>query len=248
MKTKNITTLEYQYGDEEKIKSILYQSSEPILIKIKNFTDEFSLDYFEKHIKGTTKYEVFENGHSVAYKNDDFTHAITQIKKNLPYRIFGQFLSRQQSYEIEQHVPLWQTIPFRPRFFQNFIKVAYFFGGKDSRTDMHFDREHCCILHLCLSGKKQLLLFTEAQNDNVYKLPFIGDSLIDFSQPMATLCKQFPRINQAEGYNVTLETGDMLFMPKNCWHYTTYLDASASASYVFYPKKILQFYGYLTGH
>lgn len=113
---------------------------------------------------------------------------------------------------------------------------------------MHFDREHCCNLHLCLSGKKRLLLFTEDQSEYIYKLPYVGDSLIEFGYPWDDLCHQFPRLNQAEGYDVTLGPGEMLFLPKNCWHYTTYLEASAAATYVFYPKKLFQFYGYFTGY
>lgn len=62
--------------------------------------------------------------------------------------------------------------------------------------------------------KKRFLLFTEDQSENIYKLPFIGDSLVEFGHPWDSLCQQFPRLNQAEGYNVTLGPGDMLFCRK----------------------------------
>jgi hypothetical protein len=247
MKIKKIKTIEYYYGEEEQIKQCVYQSNEPILIKIKNFTDKFSLDYFAERITGKTTYSIFENNNCVGHQTDDFSTVLSQIKENKPYRIFGQHASEEFSSEIKRHVPLWQAIPFRPRFFKKTTAVIYFFGGKDSNTEMHFDREHCCNFHLCLSGKKEMLLFTKEQNDRIYKLPFIGDSLIDFSQPLSALEQKFPRIKQAEGYKVILERGDMLFMPRNCWHFTKYLDASSAAGYVFYPKKFLQFYGFFTG-
>lgn len=240
--------MDYHYGEEEKIQQLIYTSKEPLLIKIKNFTDQFSLDYFEKHIHASTTYRIVENDRLMSLQEGDFSTIISQIKKNKPYRIFGHLLSIPESVEIEKHVPLWQKIPLRPRYFNRNFKVAYFFGGKGAHSYMHFDREHCCNLHLCLSGKKELLLFTENQSDCIYKLPFISNSLIDFSQPLNTLHKDFPRLNQAEGYNVFLEKGDMLFMPKNCWHYTKYLDAASSATYAFYPKKILHWYGYFTGY
>ena len=247
MELKKIKEVVYEYGDEEKIISLLYHSKEPILIKIKNFTDKFSLDYFEKNIQAMTTYTTFNDNKYVDHKAGNFTQVISEIKQNKPHRIFCQILYANQSAEIEQHIPLWQKIPFRPRYFNKLTKVAYFFGGKGSNTGMHFDRELGCNLHLCLSGKKELLLFTEDQNQYLYKFPFVGDTLIDFTEPMDKLKKQYPRINQAGGYKVIIERGDMVFMPKNCWHYTKYLDAASSATYAFYPKKMLQIFGYFTG-
>lgn len=249
MKIKKLNQLEYRphHGEEKKIMQILYQSKEPVLIKIKNFTGKFSVEYFEKNIQGTTKYSTFDNYRLGSHHAGDFSTVMSQIKKNMPHRIFCQCISREQSARIERHIPLWQKIPYRPRFFNDLLKVTYFFGGKGSETGIHFDREHCCLLHLCLGGKKELLLFTEAQSEHLYKIPYVGDSLIDFSEPLSTLYKTFPRLKQAEGYKIVMEKGDMLFLPKNCWHYTRYLDAASSATYSFYPQKILQFYGCLTG-
>lgn len=248
MKKRKITSLEYRYGDEECIKNILYSAKEPILIKIKGLTEEFTLDYFIQNIKAQTTYCTYKNNKAIAHQAGDFSTVVFDIKNNKPYRIFGQILYRNQSKEIEKHVPLWQSIPFRPRYFNPLIKVAYFFGGQHTNTNIHFDREHCSNLHLCLYGKKELLLFTEDQSDTIYKTPFISDSLIDFSRPINELIQTFPRLKKAECYQVVLEHGDMLFMPKNCWHYTQYHAPSAAATYVFYPKKRDQIYGYFTGY
>lgn len=246
MRLKTIKTLTYTYGEEEQLKEILYQSKEPLLIRIKEFTDQFDLDYFKAN--RSTVYSVFDQHRLVEHKKGNLIEVLEAIKHNKPYRIFGHFLSKEATDEITVHVPLWQSIPFRPRFFAPFTRVAFFFGGRGSLTDMHFDREHCCNLHLCLSGKKQILLFTEDQSDNLYKVPYIGNSILDFSLPMDKLQEQFPRLKQACGYHVILRQGDMLFMPRNCWHYTRYLEASTSATYIFYPKKLLQLYGYFTGY
>ncbi|KTC91534.1 cupin-like domain-containing protein [Fluoribacter dumoffii] len=248
MRIKKIKEVEYEYGHEEYIKQLLYTSKEPLLIKIKNFTDKFTLDYFEDLLDGITTYDTYENDRRKSHESAHYTQVINQIKNNMPHRIFGQVFGRKASAAIEYYVPLWQKIPLRPRYFNKKLKVVYFFGGKGAHTEMHFDREHCCNLHLCLCGKKKLLLFTEDQSDFLYKVPFVGDTLIDFGLPMEEIKEQFPRLEQAEGYDVSLERGDMLFMPRNCWHYTTYIDASAAATYVFYPKKRLQFYGYFTGY
>ncbi|WP_392537785.1 cupin-like domain-containing protein [Legionella sp. 227] len=248
MKIMDVKTIDYFYGDEENIKNILYKSKEPLLIKIKNFRGNFDLDYFEKHIQADTTYATFENNRRVAHQPADFGTIIAKIKQNMPYRIFGQILTEKQSAEIEKHIPLWQHIPLRPRYFNKTLKVIYFFGGQNTHTYMHYDREHCSNLHVCLSGRKRFLLFTQDQSEALYKLPFVSDSLIDFSRPLEEINQQYPRSKQAQGYRVTLEKGDMLFMPRNCWHYTEYLEPSSSACYIFYPQKILHIYGYFTGY
>ena len=66
MKIKKITEINYQRGQEDRIKLLLYNAKEPILLKIKNFTDEFSLDYFEKHINAKTSYSRFEKNEILA--------------------------------------------------------------------------------------------------------------------------------------------------------------------------------------
>ncbi|KTC91975.1 hypothetical protein [Legionella cincinnatiensis] len=154
MQIKHIRVLEYEYGYEELIKNILYNSNEPILIKIKNFTDKFSLDYFIDRFSGETIYSTFENNLFVNHQRSRLKTALCEIKMNKPYRIFSQIFPRNESKKIEEYVPLWQKFPLRPRFFNKDYKVGYYFGGNGAHTEMHYDREHCCNLHLCLSGKK----------------------------------------------------------------------------------------------
>ncbi|KTD20342.1 cupin-like domain-containing protein [Legionella londiniensis] len=248
MKIKKIKTIIYGYSEERLIKNILYHSKEPILLKIPQFTDTFSLEYFERFNTIQTTYCTYLNNKLINFRTGNFAEVISQIKNNEPHRIFAEMFSSNITSEIEKHVPLWQIIPFRPRYFNEKIKMTFYFGGANTNTPLHYDREHTCNLHLCLSGKKRLLLFTKEQNKYLYKLPFFGDSLIDFSEPDDLLLKQYPKLAQAEGYEVILERGDMLFLPRNCWHYTEYLEPSSSATYVFYPNKFFQFLGHFTGH
>lgn len=248
MKIKAIKKLTYEYGYEQSILPMLYKSKEPILIKIKNFTDKFNLDYFIERFNQQITYSIFENNIQIDERAGDLTSILNEIKNNKPYRIFGICLPLAESSSIESHIPLWKKIPLRPRFFRKDFKVGYYFGGKGAHTEMHYDRKHSCNLHICLSGKKELLLFTQDQSDAIYKVPFISNSLINFGYPLSQINKEFPRLREAEGYRIILEQGDMLFMPRNCWHYTTYMEPSASATYAFYPKKLLHIVGYFTGH
>lgn len=248
MRQKKIKALTYNYGEEKALQNILFKAKEPILIHINGFPNRFTIDYFIKNNNGLINYSVFDNYRYVEEKSGDLAEILEEIKNNKPYRIFGQYFTREYSFLIEKYVPLWQTIPFRPRFYKALLKVAYFFGGRGAATENHIDREHSCNLHLCMNGKKQVLLFTKDQSDYLYKVPYIGDSLIDFSQPIEQLQKKYPRLKDATVYNVILNPGDMIFMPRNCWHYTRYLDASTSATFVFYTNKFWQFYGHFTGY
>ena len=124
MQLKQIRVLEYEYGYEELIKKILYNSKEPILMKIKNFPDKFSLDYFIERFNGETIYSIFENNICVNHQSSELKAALTAIKKNKPYRIFSQIFPRNESEKIEYHVPLWQKFPLRPRFFNKDYKVG----------------------------------------------------------------------------------------------------------------------------
>jgi hypothetical protein len=248
MRQKKIKTFTYNYGEEKELQDILFNAKEPILIHIKEFPNTFTIDYFIKKNYGLVNYSVFDNYRYVEEKSGDLAETLEEIKNNKPYRIFGQYFTREDSFLIEKYIPLWQTLPFRPRFYNPLLKVAYFFGGRGSATENHFDREHCCNLHLCMSGRKQVLLFTKDQSDYLYKMPYIGNSLIDFCQPIDQLQKKYPRLKEATVYNVILNPGDMIFMPRNCWHYTRYLEASTSATFVFYTNRFWQFYGYFTGY
>lgn len=117
MRIKKIKEVEYEYGHEEYIKQLLYTSKEPLLIKIKNFTDKFTLDYFEDLLDGITTYDTYENDRRKSHESAHYTQVINQIKNNMPHRIFGQVFGRKASAAIEYYVPLWQKIPLRPRYF-----------------------------------------------------------------------------------------------------------------------------------
>src|SRR4051794_3847262 len=117
MHLKKIKTLIYNYGEEKSLKEILFKAKEPLLIRIKEFPNTFNIDYFIKKYHGLTNYSVFDNYRFVGEKSGDLQETLEEIKNNKPYRIFGLLLAREDSSIIEKYVPLWQTIPFNPRFY-----------------------------------------------------------------------------------------------------------------------------------
>ncbi|RUR05119.1 hypothetical protein [Legionella sp. km772] len=93
MKIKEIPVVEYEYGQEKRIMRILNKSQVPVLIKIKNFTDQFNLDYFATHVSGLTTYDTYENSKKKAHESGEFLNVLSEIKQNKPHRIFGQIVS-----------------------------------------------------------------------------------------------------------------------------------------------------------
>ncbi len=107
-------------------------------------------------------------------------------------------------------------------------------GGQTSITHMHFDIDLSHILHTQFLGRKRVLLFPYEEQCKLYRKPFEVLSLADFSNyyknngiPDYSL---FPALKFANGYEVTLEHGDTLFMPTGYWHHMEYLDSGFALS------------------
>ena len=69
----------------------------------------------------------------------------------------------------------------------------------------------------------------------MYRKPFEVLSLADFSNYYDTQkskidVTKFPAVDLAEGYDVTLEHGDTLFMPSGYWHHMEYLQSGFAMS------------------
>jgi len=98
--------------------------------------------------------------------------------------------------------------------------------------DADIDLSH--ILHTQFMGRKKILLFPFAEQHKLYRKPFEVLSLADFSnyymQNGKPDYKQFPALQLAQGYELTLGHGDTLFMPAGYWHHMEYLDSGFAMS------------------
>ncbi len=104
-----------------------------------------------------------------------------------------------------------------------------FFGGSDSYTFMHYDLDLANIFHFHFEGRKEIILFSQAQNKHLYKVPhsLITHEGIDFSNPDYD---QWPALKKAEGFKTYLEHGEVLYMPEGYWHYMKYITPGFSMS------------------
>lgn len=93
---------------------------------------------------------------------------------------------------------------------------------------MHFDIDMSNVLHTQFVGKKRVFLISQQYNDLLYKTPFNTFSIADFENPDY---EKFPALKYVQGYDVTLEYGDTLYMPEGYWHYMMYEESGFGVAY-----------------
>lgn len=225
----------------EDFKRNFFSTQTPVVIK--NFSKKWpaytkwNWDYF-KEIVGDKKIGIYNNTKSDAY---------TPINKADDYTTFGEYVDMIRKgpaawriflFNIFNHAPqLTKDFTWPDEYMKGFIKRVpmLFVGGQGSITHIHFDIDLSHILHTQFAGRKRVLLFPFSEQYKLYRKPFEVLSLADFSnyydENKSKLdTKKFPALEIANGYEVTLEHGDTLFMPGGYWHHMEYLDSGFAMS------------------
>ncbi len=217
-----------------------YLPKKPLVIRnmAKNWPayEKWNWDYF-KTLVGDKKVGLYNNIKSDAY---------TPINTADDYKTFGEYIDMIKTgpaawriflFNIFEHAPqLTKDFTWPDEFMSGFVKryPMLFVGGETSITHMHFDIDMSHILHTQFVGRKKVLLFPFEEQYKLYRKPFEVLSLADFSNyhhrngtPDYT---QYPALKLANGYDITLEHGDTLFMPAGYWHHMEYLDSGFAMS------------------
>jgi len=225
----------------EDFKRNYFSTNTPVVIK--NFAkkwpaySKWSWDYF-KEIVGDKKVGIYNNVKSDAY---------TPINKADDYTTFGEYVDMVRKgpaawriflFNIFNHAPqLTKDFTWPDEYMKGFVKRVpmLFTGGQGSITHIHFDIDLSHILHTQFAGRKKVLLFPYKEQHKLYRKPFEVLSLADFSnyydaQKSKLDTKKFPALEIANGYEITLEPGDTLFMPGGYWHHMEYLDSGFAMS------------------
>lgn len=198
--------------------------------------EKWNWDYF-KTLVGDKKVGLYNNIKSDAY---------TPINTADDYKTFGEYIDMIRSgpaawriflFNIFEHAPqLTKDFIWPDELMKGFVKryPMLFVGGATSITHMHFDIDMSHILHTQFVGRKKVLLFPFEEQHKLYRKPFEVLSLADFShyhhQNGSPDYDQFPALKLANGFDVTLEHGDTLFMPAGYWHHMEYLDSGFAMS------------------
>jgi hypothetical protein len=225
----------------EDFKRTYFNNNTPVVIK--NFSKQWSAytkwnwDYF-KEIVGDQKVALYNNVKSDAY---------TPINKADDYKTFAEYVDMIRSgpaawriflFNIFSHAPqLTKDFTWPDKYMKGFVKRVpmLFTGGQGSITHIHFDIDLSHILHTQFAGRKKVLLFPHSEQHKLYRKPFEVLSLADFSnyydETKSKLdTKKFPAVETANGFEITLEHGDTLFMPGGYWHHMEYLDSGFAMS------------------
>jgi len=198
---------------------------------------KWNWDYF-KSVVGDKKVGIYNNVKSDAY---------TPINKADDYTTFGEYIDMIKQgpaawriflFNIFSHAPqLTEDFTWPDHLMKGFVKRVpmLFTGGKGSITHMHFDIDLSHIVHTQFLGRKRVLLFPYKEQHKLYRKPFEVLSLADFSnyydpQKSKLDVADFPAVQFAHGFDITLEHGDTLFMPGGYWHHMEYLDSGFAMS------------------
>ncbi|RYY62461.1 MAG: transcriptional regulator [Chitinophagaceae bacterium] len=197
---------------------------------------KWNWDYF-KSLVGDKEVPLYNNVKSDAY---------TPINKADDYKTFGEYIDmirrgpaawRIFLFNIFDHAPqLINDFTWPEHLMKGFVKKypMLFTGGQTSITHMHFDIDLSHILHTQFAGRKRVLLFPHSEQHKLYRKPFEVLSLADFSRYYegngTPDYQKFPALKLAQGYDLTLEPGDTLFMPAGFWHHMEYLDSGFAMS------------------
>jgi hypothetical protein len=198
--------------------------------------EKWNWDYF-KTLVGDKKVGLYNNIKSDAY---------TPINTADDYKTFGEYIDMVRSgpaawriflFNIFEHAPqLTKDFTWPDELMSGFVKryPMLFVGGASSITHMHFDIDMSHILHTQFAGRKKVLLFPFEEQYKLYRKPFEVLSLADFShyhhKNGSPDYEQFPALKLAQGFDITLEHGDTLFMPAGYWHHMEYLDSGFAMS------------------
>ncbi|GAB3364005.1 hypothetical protein GCM10027566_33050 [Arachidicoccus ginsenosidivorans] len=225
----------------EDFKKYFYNTRTPLVIKdlAKSWPayQKWNWDYFKEKV-GQKEVGIYNNIKSDAY---------TPINKADDYVKFGEYIDMIRKGPAEWRIFLFNIFSHAPELardfnwpthlMKGFVKRApmLFTGGQGAVTHMHFDIDLSHIVHTQFIGRKRVLLFPYEQQHLLYRKPFEVLSLADYShyydpEKSKLDFQKFPALQYAEGYDLTLEHGDTLFMPAGYWHHMEYLDSGFAMS------------------
>jgi hypothetical protein len=90
-------------------------------------------------------------------------------------------------------------------------------SGRNSKGPLHYDLDD--NMHVVVAGRKRFIMFDYDQTRSLYPCPTFSAtphySRVDAQEPDL---ERFPQFRHASGYDVTLQRGQMIYIPQGCWH------------------------------
>ncbi len=203
--------------------------------------EKWNIEYF-KNIAGDLEVPLYDN--SKADPSKPVNSAAARMK-------MADYLDLIKSQPTELRIFLFNIFKHRPELLKDIVlpkelmggfiesMPAMFFGGSDSVTFLHYDIDMPHLFHTHFGGRKQVILFDYKWKRRLYCIPNATYALEDYDVLNPDF-EKFPALKGVEGYEVFLEHGDTLFMPRAMWHWMKYLDGSFSLSLRAWDESWLQ--------
>nr|CAB3254555.1 HSPB1-associated protein 1 [Phallusia mammillata] len=120
----------------------------------------------------------------------------------------------------------WTLLGFDP---DEGLDAAIWVGTKSSHTACHYDSYGFNLVYQVF-GRKRWILFPPSDSENVYptRLPYEESSVFSQVNMLNPDVNKHKRFSRAHPYIVTLEPGDLLFVPHHWWHFVENLELSIS--------------------
>ncbi len=191
--------------------------------------DKWNINYF-KDIAGDLEVPLYDNSKADPSKPVNSTAARMKM---------GDYLDLIQSQPTELRIFLFNIFKHRPQLLKDIelpkelmggiieSMPAMFFGGSNSVTFLHYDIDMPNLLHTHFGGRKHVILFDYKWKRRLYCIPNATYALEDYDVLNPDF-EKFPALRGVEGYELFLEHGDTLFMPRAMWHWMKYLNGSFS--------------------
>ncbi len=120
------------------------------------------------------------------------------------------------------------------------LRRNLWFSAKGTITELHFDLPHNLVAEV--HGKKRFLLFPFRERAHVYACSPLSSTphlaRVDPEHPDLT---RYPRFAEALGYDVTLEPGDLLYLPPRTYHYARSVETSISVNFWWSDRRTYPF-------
>jgi len=145
-------------------------------------------------------------------------------------KYFPQLKSDVEPY-CNYGLPDWSSSPYLPKDigFHNYL-VELLLGGESSGFPLHYDRGNMHAYLCQIAGRKKAVLLPPSEAKYVY--PIQGNinvsSINDIWNPDY---EKYPLLKQAKSFHVTLEPGDILYIPERWWHSTYNIDVSIGVTF-----------------
>ncbi|XP_029385689.1 HSPB1-associated protein 1 homolog [Echeneis naucrates] len=116
----------------------------------------------------------------------------------------------------------WSAFGFEGR---NGRESTLWIGTEGANTPCHLD-SYGCNLVLQIQGRKRWHLFPPDDTSKLYptRIPYEESSVFSQVDVLRPDLRKFPKFQRARVHTVTLEPGQVLYVPRHWWHYVESVD------------------------